>query len=358
VGLSSRAVTRLNAPTLSLCASAHLEADPRWDEFVSNSSSSTLYHLYGWRRVIEETFGHDTHYLSAVADSRIVGVFPLVRLKSWAFGHMLVSMPFFNYGGICAESEPVRLALLQAGIGIAKNERADFMEIREEKAWNEPLPEKTAKVSMRLTLPASADDLWKSLGAKLRNQVQRPRKEGMTARIGREELLDDFFDVFAANMRDLGTPVYPKAFFKNILHRFPDRTWISNVYMGRTPVASGFLAGFKERLEIPWASSLRTYNRSSPNMLLYWTSLEFACEHRYEVFDFGRSTPGEGTFRFKEQWGAIPHQLYWYYWLPDGAVMPQVNPNNPKYRAAIAMWQRLPIGLTRHLGPKIVKYIP
>jgi FemAB-related protein (PEP-CTERM system-associated) len=180
----------------------------------------------------------------------------------------------------------------------------------------------------------------------------------MTAHIGREEMLDGFYDVFATNMRDLGTPVYPKAFFRNTLRQFPDRTWISTVQKDGMIVAAGFLAGFKDRLEIPWASALRAYNRFSPNMLLYWASLEFACEQGYRVFDFGRSTPGESTYRFKEQWGATPHQLYWYYSLPPGTAMPQVNPDNPKYRLAIGAWQRLPVWLTRAIGPRIVKYLP
>jgi serine/alanine adding enzyme len=123
-------------------------------------------------------------------------------------------------------------------------------------------------------------------------------------------------------------------------------------------VAAGFLAGFKGRLEIPWASSLRSANRFSPNMLLYWTCLEFACQRGYRVFDFGRCTPGEGTYRFKEQWGAKPHQLYWYYWLKDGGSLPEVNPKAPKYRLAVELWRRLPLALTRQLGPRIIKYIP
>jgi FemAB-related protein (PEP-CTERM system-associated) len=308
--------------------------------------------------VIEDTFGHPTFYLSASDGSRVVGALPLAQLKSWAFGNMLVSLPFFNYGGICAEDDAVRRKLLDAAVALARERQADFLEIRHEDDWNQELPKKTSKVSMRLELPSSADELWKALGSKLRNQVQKPRKEGMTAAIGGEETLDHFYDVFSANMRDLGTPVYSKAFFLNILREFPDRTRIATVYMGRTPVASGFLAGFRDRLEIPWASSLKAYNRLSPNMLLYWSCLEFACRNEYRVFDFGRSTVGEGTYRFKEQWGARPHQLYWYYWMPDGGEIPQVNPANPKYRTAIAVWQRLPLGLTRRLGPRIVRYIP
>ena len=272
--------------------------DTRWDDYVNHVACSTLYHLSGWRRVIERTFAHRTHYLSAVdGSSNVVGVLPLVHLQSRMFGNMLVSLPFFNYGGICADAEEVRCELLDAAIVLATECRADFIEMRHEddgQPWQRGLARKAAKVSMRMDLPASGDDLWKSLGSKLRNQVQRPRKEGMTAVVGREELLDGFYDVFSSNMRDLGTPGYSKSFFQNILREFPGRTWIGSVFSGRKPVASGLLAGFRNRLEIPWASSLREFNRFSPNMLLYWTCLEFGCRQGYGQFDFGRSTPNEG----------------------------------------------------------------
>jgi len=346
--------------TFSIASSSVNET--RWDEYANRAAGSTLYHLYGWRRVIEHTFAPRTDYLSAVpASSDVVGILPLVQLESRMFGNMLVSLPFFNYGGICGDCDEVRSALLDAAINIAADRKVDFVEIRHDdntQAWQQRLQRKVSKVSMRLDLPASSDELWKSIGSKLRNQVQRPRKEGMTAVVGKEELLDGFYDVFSSNMRDLGTPVYPKMFFSNILREFPGRTWICSVYSGERPVAAGFLAGFRDRLEIPWASSLRGFNKFSPNMLLYWSSLEFACSRGYRLFDFGRSTPDEGTYRFKEQWGAKPHPLYWYYWLPNGRDIPQVNPRNPKYRAAIAVWQRLPLSITRLVGPAIVKYIP
>ena len=182
----------------------------RWDRFAHASPAASLYHLYGWRDVVEDTFAHPTFYLSALSgDAQIAGVLPLVHLKSRVFGNMLVSVPFFNYGGICAESPAVRRALLEAATQLAIQENADFLEIRHEDDWQQGLPRKTSKVSMRLALPDSADQLWKSLTSKLRNQVQRPRKEGMTAVVGRHEELNAFYDVFATNMRDLGTPVYP-----------------------------------------------------------------------------------------------------------------------------------------------------
>lgn len=334
-------------------------SEQSWDSYVSRAAGASLYHLHGWKGVVERTFGHRTFYLAASREGAgIVGVLPLVQLKSRIFGNLLVSMPFFNYGGICADEPDVRQHLLGAAVDVAHEVGADSIELRHQDDWDQGLPRKTHKVSMHLALPATADELWKGLGAKLRNQVQKPRKEGLTVTVGRGDQLDAFYEVFSANMRDLGTPVYPKAFFAAILQSFPSQTWIVTVYQGSQPVASGFLAGFRERLEIPWASSLRAFNRSSPNMLLYWRCLELACEQGFAVFDFGRSSVGENTYKFKEQWGAKPHQLYWYYWLPDGRPVPEVNPKNPKFQAAIAIWQKLPLGLTRQLGPHIVKYIP
>ena len=345
---------------MALSVVANEAIDPRlWDEYVARSADAVLYHQWGWRDVVGRTFGNAMHYLAAVEEpGRIAGILPLVQLRSWAFGNLLVSMPFFNYGGVCADSESAANALLQHAVGLARERGVESIELRHERPWNTALPSKTSKVAMRLPLPSSADALWNSFSTKLRTRVRRTRKEDLRPVIGREDQLDAFHDVFSTNMRDLGTPVYPKAFFANILRRFPEQTWITTVYLGELPVAAGFLAGFKDRLEIPWASSLRSHNRLAPNMLLYWTALEFACQRGYGVFDFGRSTPGEGTYVFKEQWGAKPQQLYWYYWLPDGKPMPQVNPHNPKYHAAIALWQRLPLPLTRMLGPRLVNKMP
>ncbi len=332
----------------------------RWDEYVAKSSISTCYHLTGWKSVIERSFGHKTYYLLAEEPSNnIQGILPLIQLKSMLFGNFMVSLPYVNYGGICADSEEVSAQLLNEAIHIAAENDAEHIELRHTNEVGHGLPIKTGKVAMRLTLPPDTNDLWSLFSSKLRSQIRKPTKEGMYARIGREDELDSFYNVFSINMRDLGTPVYSKDFFRNILKEFPERTWICTIYtkLG-DPAASGLLVGFKEVLEIPWASSLRSHNRYSPNMLLYWSALSLACDKGYRVFDFGRSTSGEGTYKFKEQWGAKPAQLYWHYWMRNGESMPQLNPKNPKYRFAIKVWQQLPVGLTKLIGPGIVKNLP
>lgn len=330
-----------------------------WDRYVGTRPAAGAYHQFGWKSVVERSFGHKTHYLLAEDGQGVTGVLPLVWLKSRLFGNFMVSMPFLNYGGICADDMGAREALLREAIRIAREAGSSHIELRDAGPLDLGLPAKTAKVAMRLELPDDPETLLKSFDAKLRSQIRRPGKDGMTARVGREDELESFYRVFSENMRDLGTPVYSKTFFKNILEEFPASTWIHTVYtrLGE-PAASGFLFGFKDTLEIPWASSLRRYNRSSPNTLLYWSVLSFACEKGYGVFDFGRSTPGEGTYKFKEQWSARPVQLYWHYWLKSGGTLPEINPHNPKYRLAIACWRRLPVQLTRVLGPSIVKNLP
>jgi len=329
------------------------------DGFVNKMDMSSLYHNYRWISVIEKSFGHKCYYLVCEeSDGLITGTLPMVHLKSLFFGNFLVSMPFFNYGGVCAENEGSRSLLIEEAVRIANNVGASHIEFRQDSPLQNGFPTRTSKVSMRLDLPSSPEDLMRSFPSKLRSQVRKPQKEGMTTRIGRFEELDGFHHVFSVNMRKLGTPALPKGFFRDILVQFPDESWICSVYQDSVPVASGFLVAFKNRLEIPWASSLSEYNKYSPNMLLYWNCLEFASRGGFKVFDFGRSTAGEKTYKFKEQWGARPVQLHWHYWLRDGGGIPDLTPGNPKYQLAIALWKRLPLSVTKIIGPRIIRNIP
>jgi FemAB-related protein (PEP-CTERM system-associated) len=330
-----------------------------WDAYVSGHPSARCCHLSAWKRIIERTFGHGTCYLvSEKADGAIDGVLPIVRLRSRLFGDFLVSVPYLNYGGVCADDEQIARALMQAATGTAADLKVQHLEVRTETPTDYGLQVRSSKISMRLDLSEAPDLLWKRFPAKLRSQIKRSQQEAMVVRIGRADELDAFYEVFSVNMRDLGTPVYGKAFFASILRELPDSTWICVVYLGDKPVAAGFLMAFRGMLEIPWASSLRRYNRLSPNMLLYWSVLEFACQRGFRVFDFGRSSPDSGPFRFKAQWGAAPVPLYWHYWVRNGGPLPNLTPKNPRMQMAIRLWRRLPVAVTRFLGPPLVKNLP
>ena len=206
---------------------------------------------------------------------------------------------------------------------------------------------------MLLALPGSGEELFKSFKSKLRSQIRRPQKEGMKTIIGGLEILDHFYRVFAANMRDLGSPVHSKKLFGQIFQAFGENVKIGVVYCQNGPVAAGLIVCFRDIVEIPWASSLRGYNRFSPNMLLYWSLLEHASDKDYRRFDFGRSTPGKGAYGFKKQWGAEPYPLYWYiYGLSRYETLASMNESMAMSRA-VALWQRLPLFLANLIGPRI-----
>jgi serine/alanine adding enzyme len=339
---------------ITLCAD-----DNRWDAYVNGHPHANRYHLSAWRRIITSSFGHQTYYLmSADQAGAVNGVLPLACVRSRIFGDCLVSLPFVNYGGTCADSSDLDAALSRAAVELAREHRVRHLELRSETANGGSLQVLSKKVSMRLALPPTAEELWKALGAKLRNQIKRAEREKVEVRIGRDDQLDAFYTVFAENMRDLGTPVYPKRFFASVLAELPTSTWIVTVYRQGQPIASGFLVGFRDAVEVPWASSLRRFNSIGANMQLYWNLLKFSCEQGFTTFDFGRSTPGSGPYQFKRQWSASPVPLNWQYWVPGGANIPDVSPQNPKYQLAIKMWQRLPVPLTRLIGPAIVRNIP
>jgi FemAB-related protein (PEP-CTERM system-associated) len=330
-----------------------------WDAFVMSSQESTNYHRLGWRQVIEKSFGHTTYYLAASNhNDEICGILPLVHLKSRLFGNFLASLPFFNYGGFVCDEDSTGKALLASTRGLLGELHAAYAELRHLDCCLEGLATRQHKVTMILELENDADSQWTVLDAKVRNQVRKAEKCGLKALTGHTELLDGFYEVFCRNMRDLGTPVYGKDFFLNVLETFPDTTRIISVTLDGITVASGILTWFRDTLEVPWASSISDHRGKCPNNLLYWEAIRFAIGNGSRKFDFGRSTPGEGTYRFKKQWGAKPVQLYWQYLLDEGKHLPELNPGNPKYGLAIKVWQRLPLAVANVLGPRIVRSIP
>jgi FemAB-related protein (PEP-CTERM system-associated) len=329
-----------------------------WDDYVARRPESSVYHLAAWAGVMARVFKHRTRYLAACAAGQIVGVLPLVLFNTPLFGRFATSMPFVNYGGILADTNEVATALLRAAVHETQTARGAYLELRHTRRLFEDLPVQTHKVEMVLPLQETIDQQWRALDRKLRNQIRKAEKSGLTVQRGGAELLDAFHGVLAHRMRDLGSPVHSKRFFADILATFPDRTRLVCVSHGSTVVAASFMIWHGPDIEVPWAAALRAYNPMCPNVLLYWDMLQFSIERRFARFDFGRSTPNEGTFHFKQQWGAEPHALYWEYWLSQGHGLPDRSPKNPRFTALIGAWRKLPLAVTQAVGPLIVRGIP
>jgi len=329
-----------------------------WQAFVDSVEHSTVYHCAVWCELIKSNFGHTPHYISCrKPDGELCGVLPTVHLESKLFGSFMVSMPYFNYGGPLSDYDAVDQLMLEYAAGLGKDLDCSHFEIRDTVSRDNWIA-KQHKVTMILPMPESNQILDKQLGTKVRAQVNRAAKEDLEFSLGGEELLGEFYQVFSHNMRDLGTPVYDKKFFASILKAFPEKAHIAVVKHNSKPVAAGFLLGHRDKLEIPWASSLRKANPLGVNMYLYRQILRVSIEQGYAFFDFGRSSIGASTYNYKKQWGALEHPLHWHYWLKDADELPELNPDNPKYKIAISMWQRLPVPVANMIGPRLVRNLP
>lgn len=328
-----------------------------WNGYVDGHPDASGYHLWRWRVIFDQVFGHRTSYAAAMRDGRIVGVLPLVLFASRVFGRFVVSLPFVNYGGVVADDDEAAARLVEYAGAYTREQGASHLELRHDRRRFPQLAPKAHKVAMTLPLPTDADALWAALDRKVRNQVRKAEKSELTTEVGGRDLVGEFYHVFCRNMRDLGTPVYSSRLFEAVLDTFPDRTRVIVVRHGGAPVAAGLTWRWRTRTEVPWASSLREFNAMSANNLLYWTILKHAIADGSTVMDLGRSTPNEGTFHFKKQWGALASPLCWEYDVASG-TLPDQSPKNPKFQLAIRAWQRLPLAVANVVGPRIVRSIP
>jgi serine/alanine adding enzyme len=339
-----------------------------WDCYIRRHKASTFYHQIGWKNVVEKTYGHQPFYLVA-RGQKIRGVLPLFLMKHVLFGKFLISVPFGDYGGICADNQDTAYALLAEAIYLARNTRVKFLELRHLRLLtfndfngldnNRQLLTKTSRAALILSLEQDPQLLWKRLKPKVRNQVRKAKKSGLEIEFGDKKLVQKFYDVYAHNMRDLGTPAHSLSFFQNILTEFPHHTSIILVKFENRTIGGAVATYFKDIMEIPWASSLREFFPYCPNNLLYWAALEYGCLKGYKHFNFGRSPWDSGTFRFKKQWGAKPVRLYYQYHLLEGDEMPDYTPStSSRFDIAIWLWKRLPVNLTKIIGPRIIAGIP
>lgn len=359
--LEPKPAARICSDLLTAPVRVELTASPSaWNEWLGEQGPAGFYQQAAWSRVLQRGLRHQMLCLQAVQGQKLTGVLPLALVQSRLFGRFLVSLPYLNSAGVLADTIEAEHALIDRAIELADQLEVRYLELRHEHPIDHPklVAGVTDKVHMRLTLPDSADDLWNSIGSKVRNQIRKAQKnETLTAHWGRHEVLAEFYSIFCRNMRDLGTPPFNRRLFESILNEFPDTAEICCIRMNGQPIASGVLIHGPGVTEVPSASSLRAFNATNCNMLLYWNLLTRAIERGQSVFDFGRSSRDSGTYRFKAQWGAVESPAVWQHYVREGRAS-DMRPNSGKYDLMIRAWQKLPVWLTRLIGPSIVRGIP
>lgn len=330
-------------------------AADEWDRFGGTQPGWTHFHRYGWREAVRRVFGHETPYLAARdASGQLAGILPLVRVKSVVFGHYLVSQPFVNYGGPLGSTEAVR-ALVDEASRLAEQGGVKLLELRSRVELPIDLPVSHRKVTVILDLESDAEKTFKKFEAKLRSQIRKPTKEGVTVKFGADQVAP-FFRVFAQHMRDLGTPTQSERLFQTLAELFPEDMWVGCAWLGDLPVAGGIGFRWGDEFEMTWASSLYSHSKIAPNMGLYWAFMERCVQQGVKRFNFGRTTPGSGTHKFKLQWASREEPLWWYQRAAGVAKTP--SPDDAAYAWGPRIWRKLPVPVANLLGPIVVRGIP
>jgi FemAB-related protein (PEP-CTERM system-associated) len=332
---------------------------PYGQPLLARHGHAAMYCDPGIVEALSRGLGQAAYVIEARAGDEVVGVLPLIFMKGFLFGRFLVSLPYASWAGAVADSEEINHRLIDRAVELTNEVDADFMELRHLHLNRHPdlVEGLTDKVLMRLALSRDPGDNWKLLKSEVRTQIRKAMKNDLDLCWGGRELLDDFYSVFSHNMRDLGTPVYAKGLFRSILDLNPDRAELGIVRMHGAPIAACLAVHGPGLTEIPSAATVRAHRGTAANSLLYWRAIERAIERGQAVFDFGRSTPGSSTFIFKRKWGAEPVRVVWQYHLRRGDTQ-AMRPENQKFELAIRLWRRLPLPVTRILGPMIARGIP
>ena len=326
-----------------------------WDAFVFSQPEATFFHRFGWRKVIQQAYGHRTHFLLAERDGVIEGVLPLAEIKSRLFGHSLIASPFCVYGGIAAASPEARDGLDQRAQSLAEELGVGHLEYRDRDApAHTDWPGSDLYVTFRKELDADIENNMLAIPRKQRAMVRKGIKNGLTIEL--ENGVESFFEVYADNVRRHGTPAMPKRYFALLREVFADDCEVMLVRSPEGQVVSGVLSFYFRDEVLPYyAGDALAARALAANDFKYWELMRRACERGIRTFDYGRSKIGTGPYDFKRNWGFEPQMLHYRYKLVKADRLPENNPNNPKYQLFIKAWQHLPLPVANFFGPFIVK---
>ncbi len=327
-------------------------ARARWDSFVQGCTDATFFHLSAWADVIEAEMGCASHYLYAQRDGVIVGVLPLSRVRNMIAGDVLISTPFLVYGGAVGDADAVQ-ALVDAARHLAEELGVDYLELRNRRPLDGDWQTKDLYVTFRKSLATDIEGNMQAIPRKQRAMVRKGIKAG--TEVVWDPDLDVFYAVFSESYRNLGTPVFGKSLFARLLAAFPEQVWVTTIAKDAQPLSSVVSFVFRDEVLPYYGGSVAAAREFAANDFMYWTVMERAVERGLRTFDYGRSKIDTGSFHFKKHWGFEPEPLAYQYHLVQSKELPNLSPTNPKFQLPIELWKRLPIGVTRIVGPSIAR---
>lgn len=334
--------------------SLNMAVTDRWDAFVAACPQASFFHRAGWKTVLEQAFGHHGHFLYAERNGAIEGVLPLGHVRSRLFGHYLSSTPFCVYGGVAADNAEAAAALESRAEALARELGVDYLEYRNRAPQHPDWPRKDGLyVTFRKEIDPDPDKNLVAIPRKQRAMVRKGIAAGLRGEI--DAGIERFYDAYSRSVHKLGTPVFAKRYFQILQQVFGEDCEILTITKDKRVVAAVLSFYFRDEVLPYYGGGGDAAREYKGNDFMYWELMRRAAERGIRIFDYGRSKVGTGSYSFKKNWGFEPEPLHYEYRLIRAAAVPDVNPLNPKYRLFINLWKRLPLGVTRLVGPHLVK---
>jgi FemAB-related protein (PEP-CTERM system-associated) len=324
-----------------------------WDAYVQAHPDGSFFHLSGWKAVVEEVYGHPMHYFLAERAGRIVGVLPLGQVRHLLFGHALISVPFCVYGGVLADDAEAQAALDRQATTLAEELGVDHLELRSRRRSHPDWPTKDLYYTFRRQIDPDPEANLSAIPRKQRAMVRKGIKAGLVGELDRD--VERLYAAYSESVRNLGTPVFPKRHFAALQREFGEACDVVSVTHEGQLVASVMNFYFRDEVLPYYGGGTAAARAVAGNDFLYWEVMRRAAERGCRVFDYGRSKKDTGSFRFKKHWGFEPEPLNYEYYLVRARQLPELNPSNPKYRLFIQAWQKLPLGVSRVVGPWLAR---
>lgn len=322
-----------------------------WDAYVDQHSSATFFHKAGWKTVLEKAFSHPGRFLMAKQAGNICGVLPLGHVKSALFGNALISTPFCVYGGVVADNDEIATQLEQKACELAETLQVDYLELRNKQQRNPDWPCKDMYVYFRKEIEVDAEENLKAIPRKQRAVVRKGIKVELD--VSTEINLDNLYFAYSTSVRNLGTPVFSKKYFATLLDVFKDEVGVTTISKNQKTISSVLSFYFKDEVLPYYGGGTNEARGLKANDFMYWALLKSSGEQGIKYFDYGRSKQGAGSYNFKKNWGFVAEPLFYEYYLVKAKSVPEINPNNPKYKYFIELWSRLPLSVANVIGPFI-----
>ncbi|MEO5378889.1 MAG: FemAB family PEP-CTERM system-associated protein [Magnetococcus sp. DMHC-6] len=328
-----------------------------WDCFVHAHASGTFFHLSAWQEVLWRAFGHRSHYLLAEGlDGKILGILPLVRVRSRLFGDALISSPFCVYGGIVSLGDGVRAALEARACELAHQLGVDYLELRNQQPRREDWLRKDLYYTFRKPIDADPEKNLLAIPRKQRAEVRKGIRHGLMGRVD-EDAGEACYRVYSESVRNLGTPVFSRNYFRILQEVFGSRCEPLVITYAHEPVSAVLSFYFRDEVLPYYGGGTAQARALGGTQFMYWELMRLAANRGARLFDFGRSKVGSGSFDFKKYYGFEPLPLFYEYHLVNSRQMPNLSPNNPKYQLFIKIWKHLPLSVSQRVGPWISKYL-